>query len=79
MERRNEKADLEGKKRRVGLRIRSALTSVQCADRQVNANWPTLPSYTHANDAHASRPRTPQGQVYNFGQKTERALKKTWG
>ncbi len=28
----------------------------KCADRQTNADWPTLPSYTHDNDAHASRP-----------------------
>ncbi len=79
MERRNENADLKGEKRPVGLRIRVDLMCreqrlTKCTDRQANADWPTRPSYTYANDAHASKPRTPQGQVNNFGQKTERAF-----
>ncbi len=41
-----------------------------CTDRQANADWPTLPSNTHA-----SRPRRPEGQVNNSGQITEYAFK----
>ncbi len=47
----------------------------RCTDRQATSDWPTLPSSTHADDVHASRPCTPQGQVNNSGQITECAFK----
>ncbi len=83
VERRNEKADLKGRKKAYWFAhtncskkctMRREQRQRKCTDRQANADWPTRPSYTYANDAHASRPYTPQGQANNFGQKTERAF-----